>query len=62
MQTHIGIKGEVTDKYTGDPIQYAVIQVTNMTDEENPVLINHDILSGMFWFVNLRLKQKRPHK
>jgi hypothetical protein len=51
-QSHIGIKGLITDKKTGEPIQDAVIWLTNTTDPKNPIIITHPVTSaagGDYW-------------
>ena len=50
LQVHSGIKGVVSDQY-GDPIEHAIISVTNLTSKY-PTKINHDILSGMLFPYN----------
>ena len=44
FQSHIGIKGVVTDT-KGRGLKHAVIHVVNRT-EDGDIHINHDILSG----------------
>jgi len=51
-QSHIGIKGLITDKLTGEPIPDAVIWLTNVTDPKRPILITHPVTSaagGDYW-------------
>jgi len=51
-QSHIGVKGMITDKQTGKPISDAVIWVTNVTDSSNHFVIQHTVtssLSGDYW-------------
>jgi len=51
-QSHIGIKGLITDKATGKPIPDAVIWLTNVTDPKHPILITHPVTSavgGDYW-------------
>lgn len=45
LQSHLGIKGVVTDE-NGSPISNAVIHVQNETDS-SPRDINHDVTSGI---------------
>jgi hypothetical protein len=45
--SHIGIKGIIKDKKTGQPIPDAVIWLTNVTDAKNPVIITHPVTSAM---------------
>lgn len=44
-QTHIGIKGFVTDM-RGNGLKHAIIHVANVTDDGERKEINHDILTG----------------
>jgi len=51
-QSHIGIKGLITDKKTGQPVPDAVIWLTNVTDPKNPIVITHPVtsaLGGDYW-------------
>jgi hypothetical protein len=51
-QSHIGIKGLITDKKTGQPIPDAVIWLTNTSDSKNPIIITHPVTSatgGDYW-------------
>ena len=45
IQTHIGVKGVVTDE-NNNPIADAEIKVTNLTGGQNKY-INHDVTTGM---------------
>ncbi|XP_014254096.1 carboxypeptidase E-like [Cimex lectularius] len=42
-QAHIGVKGQIRDAVTGEPISKAIIHVRNVTDEEYDIM--HDISS-----------------
>jgi len=52
-QSHIGIKGLITDAFTDEPIDNAVIWVVNVTDASNePTPIAHPVTSavnGDYW-------------
>lgn len=44
LQSHIGVKGVVSDVTTGEGIANALIQVKNLTSGS---FINHDVTSGI---------------
>jgi len=50
--SHVGIKGLITDKKTGQPVPEAVIWLTNITDPKHPIIITHPVTSaagGDYW-------------
>lgn len=54
FQTHIGIKGLVTNGISGEPLPNTIIHVKNITDSKS-VDIMHDVTSGSttYFFINI---------
>ncbi|KRZ17759.1 Carboxypeptidase E [Trichinella zimbabwensis] len=49
---HIGVKGLIKDKKSGEPIAFANVYVVNITNTNNPVFIEHSVKSavdGDYW-------------